>query len=95
MTNTTQTEQEIIAALFKLAMTQPSYELDVFVAVSGHVKSVCVSVVKGCTYEKGEDQNLLLNVTIYQRSKTFKQELRTALSNVLTIISENNIQGAA
>ena len=87
--------QEIIAALFQLAMTQPSRELDVFVHISGHVKAVQVRVVENCHYQKGETQNRTLDVTIYQSSDIFKQELRTALSDVTALIAQHNIQGAA
>lgn len=95
MTDSNQTPEEIIAQLFQIAMTQQSYELDVFVSVAGHVKSVQVQVIKNCSYAEGEPFNSLLNITILQKSNIFKQELRTALSNVLAIVSENNMKGAA
>ncbi len=95
MTNTSQTAQEIIAELFLLAMTQQSHELDVFVDVAGHVKTVSIRVVTNCTYKDGEPFNIVLNVTIHQKSDIFTQELRTALSDVLALISQHKMKGAA
>lgn len=95
MAKKTQTAQDIIAALFQLAMTQPSHELDVFVSIFGHVKSVQVQVVENCSYKKGESHNRVLDVTLYQSNDTFTQELHTALSDVLALISQHNIKGVA